>query len=75
MFDSSLCSNCHERLITEEEEAVASTMTIDQVFLEGVNTLIQIAHDNDMPDAHIDIMLEKILDRRAGEIRKGFKIH
>lgn len=75
MYNSALCEECHSRLITEEEEAEARTMSCDEILVEGIDALIQIAYDNGLDDDRVDAVLMDVINQRAKEVRSGFKVH
>ena len=74
-FDPAICEECHKRLITEEEEAAARLQTVDEILKEGIDVLIDIARQNKLTEDDINTVLYAIIDRRAKEVRGGFKIH
>ena len=74
-FNPMLCEQCQNRLITEEQERLARTKTVDQVLREGLDELIDIARQNDLSEDDIDLVLSVIIDKRADHRRRSFKIH
>lgn len=74
-FNPMLCEQCQARLITEEQERIASLKTVDQVLKEGLVELIGLARQNDLSEDEIDSVLDAITDDRADARRRCFKIH
>ena len=74
-FNPMLCEECQARLITEEQERLASLKTVDEVLKEGLAELIDLARQNDLSEDDIDSVLDAIIDDRADERRRCFKIH
>jgi len=70
-----LCENCHSRIISEQEEAEARTMSCDEILVEGIDELIQIAYANGLDDDRVDAVLMHVINKRAEDVRSSFKLH
>lgn len=75
MLNPTLCENCHSRIISEEEEAEARTMTCDEILIEGIDELIQIAYSNGLNEDRVDAVLMHVINKRAEDVRSGLKLH